>query len=108
MIVKSSASKAKVFEGVYRKVLAAGEKMMVVEFSFEKNACVPMHRHAHEQVGYVVEGRFKLTIDDEEYIIEKGDSYFIRSNAEHAALALEKSLAIDIFSPPREDYLAKK
>ncbi len=109
MIAKSEdGMKVKMFEGVFRKTLASGERITLVEFYFEKGASVPLHRHVHEQIGYVVRGGLELVIDGRKYIVQEGENYLIPSNVEHSAIALEESVAVDAFSPPREDYLSKK
>lgn len=100
--------KVKMFEGVFRKTLASGERITLVEFSFEKGASVPLHRHVHKQIGYVVRGRLELEIDGRKYIVPEGESYLIPSDVEHSAIALEESVAVDAFSPLRKDYLNKK
>nr|HDO81582.1 cupin domain-containing protein [Candidatus Bathyarchaeota archaeon] len=92
-------------EGVWRRTLATGEKMMIVEFSFEAGAKIPTHSHPHEQVGYVVEGEIKLVVDGKEYTLEEGDSYLIPPNTEHSATTPVRAKVVDVFSPPREDYL---
>lgn len=105
MIIKSGKTKTvEMFEGVHRKTLAVGEKMMLVEFTFHKGSIVPIHTHPNEQVGYIVKGKVKLIIGEKEHLLETGDSYYIQSNIEHGATLIEESIIIDVFSPPREDY----
>ena len=84
---------------------AYGERIMMSFVYFEPNSLVPEHSHPHEQMGMVVEGQFRLTVKGESKIIKKGDVYLVPSNAKHSAQALSDSaVALDIFSPPREDY----
>ncbi len=105
MIVKSKEAKTvKMFEGVTRKTLAIGEKMLLAEFTFRRGAIVPSHTHPHEQVGYVVKGKVNLRIGEQKYLLGTGDSYYIKPNMEHSAELIEESVIIDVFSPPREDY----
>ena len=92
-------------EGVTRKILASGGTMMTVQFAFEKGAVGTPHTHPHEQVGYVVEGRFELTYDDQETIIEAGDTYYVPSNTLHGVVALEAGVLLDVFTPQRQDFL---
>jgi quercetin dioxygenase-like cupin family protein len=77
---------------------------MVIEVTLDKGAVVPMHDHPHEQVGYVVRGRVQFVINGETLIAETGDSYAIAGGIPHEATALEDSVVIDVFSPPREEY----
>jgi len=92
-------------EGVSRKILASGGTMMTVQFAFDKGAVGPPHTHPHEQVGYVLQGRFELAFDDEKTIIEVGDTYYVPSNTLHGVVALEDGILLDVFTPQREDFL---
>ncbi len=92
-------------EGVSRKILASGGDMMTVQFTFEKGAVGTPHTHVHEQVGYVLQGRFQLTLGDEKTIIEAGDTYYVPSNAVHGVVALEDGVLLDVFTPQRQDFL---
>ena len=92
-------------EGVTRKILASGGGMMTVQFDFEEGSIGYLHTHPHEQVGYVVKGRFEITLEDETTIIEAGDTYYVPSGAEHGVVALEEGVLLDVFTPQREDFL---
>lgn len=87
------------------KTLVYGEKSLMVEFRLESGAMLPRHSHPHEQSGYLVAGRLELTIGDEAYQISPGDSWCIPGNVEHGADALADSVAVEVFTPVREDYL---
>ena len=93
-------------EGVTRKILASGGGMMTVQFDFEEGSIGYLHTHPHEQVGYVVRGRFEITLEDETTIIEAGDTYYVPSGAQHGVVALEEGTLLDVFTPQREDFLA--
>lgn len=84
-----------------------GEKTLMAEFRLEKGAKLPAHSHPHEQTGYMVSGCMNLTIGGNSCRIEAGDSWCIPGDVEHYAEALEDSVAIEIFSPVREDYIVK-
>ena len=106
MFVRNSDVRpVEMLKGVVRRTLAIGEKMMVVQITIEKGSAVPRHKHPHEQVGYLAEGRMKLTIGGETAELIPGDSYHIPPNIEHSATAIEALVAVDIFCPPREDYM---
>jgi quercetin dioxygenase-like cupin family protein len=94
--------------GIRLKTLAYGEKTLLSEFRMEAHNMLPRHAHYHEQTGYLVEGRIKLTIGQETFEVGPGDSWCIPGNTEHNAEILENSLAIEVFSPLREDYLPEK
>jgi unsaturated pyranuronate lyase len=100
----ADAAPVQMFPGLVRRTLADGESMMMCEFTFETGVTVPNHTHPHEQVGYVVSGRVRMTIEDESFELGPGDSYHAPSNVPHSALTLQPSVVVDTFSPPREDY----
>ena len=93
------------FPGVMISV-AWGEKIMMSFVDLEPHSMIPRHSHPHEQMGMVLEGKFEFTIGEEVKLLHKGDSYLVPSGVEHSVKALEsKTQALDIFSPPREDYM---
>ena len=92
-------------DGVSRKILASGGAMMTVQFAFEKGAVGTPHTHPHEQVGYVLEGSFELTLGSEKTMLEVGDTYYVPSNAVHGVVALEDGVLLDVFTPQRQDFL---
>ena len=87
------------------KTLVHGEKTLLAEFRLAKGAVLPKHSHPHEQTGYLVSGRMDLSIGSETHAVSPGDSWCIPGDAEHSAVAREDSVAIEVFSPVREDYL---
>lgn len=85
--------------------LAWGEKIMLSLVEIGPGSVVPMHSHPHEQAGIVVEGEFDFIIGGEKRRMRRGDMYIIPGGVEHSAIGLDKkTVALDIFSPPREDY----
>jgi len=106
MYVKiAGVEKSDLGEGVTRKILASGGTMMTVQFSFEKGAVGTPHTHVHEQVGYVLQGRFELTLGNEKTTLEMGDTYYVPSNTVHGVVALEDGILLDVFTPQRQDFL---
>ena len=91
--------------GVELKTLVHGDKTLMVEFLLDKGRQLPMHSHPHEQTGYLVNGHIRLTIGAAEYDVMPGDSWCIPCGVEHGAEVVEDSVAIEVFSPVREDYL---
>ncbi len=90
--------------GVWRRTLAWGERLMVVQVVLEEGAVVPAHRHPHEQITYVIEGKLSMSVEGRSYVLEAGDSLLFPASAEHGATALQRTLVVDTFSPPREEY----
>ncbi len=91
--------------GIGRKTLVHGEKTLMTEFQLRKGSVPPRHSHPHEQTGYLVTVCIRLLIGTEEYEALAGDSWCIPGGVEHGADILEDSVAIEVFSPVRDDYL---
>ena len=93
-------------KGVTRKILATGGGLMTVEFHFDRGSVGSPHSHPHEQVGYVVSGKFAFTLAGTTTVLAPGDSYYVPSGVVHGAEALEEGVLLDVFTPQREDFLA--
>jgi quercetin dioxygenase-like cupin family protein len=87
--------------------LVVGNKIMLARVFLKKGAHVPMHQHHNEQVTYILEGALKFAIDGREIVVYAGEVLCIPSNMPHEAWALEDTLDLDVFDPPREDWLNK-
>ncbi|HJX61560.1 MAG TPA: cupin domain-containing protein [Dehalococcoidia bacterium] len=106
LVHRSSATPVEMLPGVVRRTLTEGERMMLIEVTLAQGAVVPPHTHPHEQIGYLASGRLLFEVGDERRELTAGDSWLVPSNVSHQVTALEPSVAIDIFSPPREEYRA--
>lgn len=91
--------------GIEIKTLVYGEKTLMTEFVLSKGSTLPRHAHPHEQTGYLVRGRIRLSIGEETHDVAPGDSWCIGGDVEHGAEIVEDSVAIEVFSPVREDYV---
>jgi len=87
--------------------MVVGEKLMLARVFLKKGAHVPEHHHHNEQVTYILEGALKFAIDGKEIVVRAGEVLCIPSNMPHEAWALEDTLDLDVFTPPREDWLNK-
>jgi quercetin dioxygenase-like cupin family protein len=98
--------KEKVTDVIYRRVIS-GERAMLAQIYLEKGASVPMHSHENEQFTYLLEGTLKFWIGEEreEMILHAGEVLHIPPNVPHRAEALEDCVDVDVFSPPRQDWL---
>lgn len=94
-----------VLPGIKLKTLVYGEKTLFTEFRMNAGAVLPRHTHVHEQTGYLTKGKIRLTIGKEAFEVETGDSWCVPSNMEHSAEILKDSVAVEVFSPVREEYL---
>lgn len=93
-------------DGIEMKTLISGEKTLMTEFRLRKGACLPDHAHPHEQTGYMISGRMRLRIGAETFMAEPGDSWCIPGDMQHGADILEDTVAVEVFSPVREEYLS--
>jgi len=87
--------------------MVVGDKLMLARVFLKKDAHVPQHYHHNEQVTYILEGALKFAIDGQEIVVRAGEVLCIPSNMPHEAWALEDTLDLDVFNPPREDWLNK-
>lgn len=95
-----------VAEGIQRQMIW-GERLMVCRLSLAPGIVTPVHSHPHEQITMVECGRVRFTVAGAERIASAGDVLFFPSGLEHGATMLEEPVVlVDIFSPPREDFLA--
>ena len=94
------------FPGVTIRVFSSAQVMLsLVEMA--PGALIPPHQHPHEQLGIWLEGEAEGTIGDQRRTIRPGDCYYIPGNAQHSfRVGPAAARALDIFNPPREDYLA--
>ena len=98
-----------VTDGIERRIIT-GEKTMLTHVYLKKGAVVPKHAHHNEQITYILEGTLRFWFGDEEsepVDVRAGEVLHIPSNVPHRAEALEDTLDVDIFSPPRQDWLDK-
>ena len=90
--------------------LITGEHMMLAHVYLKKGCIVPRHRHENEQLTYILEGALRFWIgedESEELVVRAGEVLHLPSNVWHKAEALHDTLDVDVFSPPREDWLKK-
>ena len=100
----SECSPHTIFPGVQVRTCAA-DKMMLSVVEIAPRAVVEEHAHPHEQVGMVLEGLAVFVIGGEEKTLKAGDLYRIPGGVRHKVHALDEPVrALDIFTPPREDY----
>jgi unsaturated pyranuronate lyase len=94
-------------EGLDRRLIST-DRMMLAHVYLEQGTVVPKHEHENEQLTYILEGvlRFWLGEDESEIVdVAAGEVLHIPSHLPHKAEALERTLDVDIFQPPRQDWL---
>jgi quercetin dioxygenase-like cupin family protein len=96
--------------GLLDRRLITGDRMMLAHVYLKKGCIVPKHQHENEQLTYILEGALKFWIGDDEsqeLVVRAGEVLHIPSMVWHKAEALEDTLDVDIFDPPRQDWLNK-
>jgi quercetin dioxygenase-like cupin family protein len=91
--------------GIRRRTLGHGAETLMAEFRLRAGSPLPIHDHPQEQTGYLVSGRLLLTIAGETYAVAPGDSWSIPGGVPHGADVLADAVAVEVFSPVREDFL---
>jgi quercetin dioxygenase-like cupin family protein len=88
-----------------RRRMIVGAKEMLVRWEFSKGAVAARHSHPHEQIVVMVHGKLRLVVGNSETVMGRDDIVIIPPDTPHEAEALEDTIVIDVFSPPREDFL---
>ena len=104
-----SMRKERVSDMLERRLIT-GDRMMLAHVYLKKGCIVPRHSHENEQLTYILEGALKFWIgedESEEITVRAGEVLLIPSQVPHKAEALEETLDVDVFSPPRQDWLEK-
>ncbi len=99
---------AEAMKGGISRRLITGKNVMIAHVYLKKGDDVPQHSHMNEQITYILEGALKFWLGPEgaeELTVHAGEVLVIPSNLPHRALALEDTLDVDVFNPPREDWL---
>lgn len=96
-------------KGVKRWVLLFGEKLMLVVYQMDPGASFPIHSHPHEQIGYVLRGNICYITDAGKELLKEGTAYLFSSNERHGSENPGPGVVfvIDVFAPPREDFLRR-
>ena len=92
---------------LFDRQLVVGEQLMVSRILMKKGCVVPLHQHVNEQLSYILEGALKFWIDGKEIVVHAGEVLCIPSNMPHKAEALVDTVDLDVFNPPREDWIGK-
>jgi len=86
--------------------LVVGQNIMLARVLLKKGCVVPEHSHPNEQVTYILEGALKFWIDGKEILIRSGETLTIPPNMPHKAEAVEDTVDLDVFCPPRADWMS--
>ena len=102
---KNSISFKALIPGVKMRTLVFEQKTILCEFHLEKGYRLPLHDHPYEQTGYLLSGKLNFRIGEDWFLTEPGDSWCIPENVQHEVEIIENSVAFELFSPIRKDYL---
>ena len=94
--------------GTITRRFVTSSKLMIAQVTLPKGNIVPAHRHHNEQVTYMISGTLRFLFgeeQDEEVIVNAGEVLFIPGNLLHSAEALEDTFELDVFNPPRADWI---
>jgi quercetin dioxygenase-like cupin family protein len=90
-----------------QRQFVVGREIMLARVLLKKGCIVPEHSHSNEQLTYILEGALKFWIDGQEIVVHAGETLSIPSHMPHKAEALEDTVDLDVFSPPRADWINK-
>jgi quercetin dioxygenase-like cupin family protein len=90
-----------------QRQFVVGQEIMLARVLLKKGCIVPEHFHHNEQLTYIVEGALKFWIDNQEIVVHAGEVLCIPANMPHKAEAMEDTVDLDIFTPPRADWINK-
>jgi len=90
-----------------QRQFVVGQEVMLARVLLKKGCIVPEHSHHNEQITYILEGALKFSIDGREIVVHSGEVLTIPPNMPHKAEAVEDTVDLDIFNPPRADWINK-
>ncbi len=90
-----------------QRQFVVGEGMMIARVLLKKGCVVPRHSHHNEQLTYILEGALEFDIEGKKIVVRAGEVLCIPPHLPHEAIALEDTVDLDVFNPPREDWINK-
>jgi len=90
-----------------QRQFVVGGELMLARALLKKGCLVPRHSHINEQLTYILEGALELDIEGKKIVVRQGEVLCIPPNVPHEALALEDTVDLDVFNPPRQDWIEK-
>ena len=90
-----------------QRQFVVGQEIMLARVLLKKGCIVPEHSHHNEQLTYILEGALKFWVDGKEIAVNAGETLCIPSNMPHKAEAIEDTVDLDVFAPPRADWINK-
>jgi quercetin dioxygenase-like cupin family protein len=101
----SEATAVEMLPGIFRRTMTETPNMMLCEITLRAGSGVPPHQHPHDQIGYVVQGKIRMLMGEQEVLFAAGDSYAIPGGTLHSGFPVDGDcVVVDIFHPVREEY----
>lgn len=91
---------------LFRRQFVYGQEAMLARIEILKGCLVPEHHHVNEQISFILSGSMRFVLGGEERIVHAGEVLVIPSNLPHSGEALEDCIGIDVFAPPRADWIS--
>jgi len=107
VIKAGEGQKLYVFKEIKSEIIFSSGRTMFLLVDMKPGQIIPEHRHPHEQMGICLKGKAEFTSGEDKFPVEAGTFYWIKPNEPHSVKVIEESTFLDVFSPPREDYLEK-
>ena len=106
---KEEGKKFSAIKGVLNNILVSGDRIMLMNIELEPKIEIPLHSHVHEQAGICLKGEVEFQGEGKTAIVKTNDIYLFQSNEKQGAKVVgnEKAVLLEVFSPPREEFLAK-
>lgn len=107
-VIKTGKGKTfHIFEDIIGEILFSSPKMTFLLINLNAGQIVPAHKHPHEQMGVCLKGKAEILVEGKKFLVDSGSFYWMKPNEKHKVNVLKTSTFLDVFSPPREDYLKK-
>jgi quercetin dioxygenase-like cupin family protein len=91
---------------LFARQVIHGDSMTVAKVYLAKGCVVPEHSHPNEQISMMEKGALRFVLNGQEVLVKAGETIRIPANVPHSAVAIEDSIATDLFSPPRQDWIS--
>jgi len=107
LVIRSNEVPPKVLSALAQRRTVRGENLMITRYEVKAGAEFEAHSHPEEQMGYVIQGRVEFFVgeNEERHVFEAGTFFHFAPNERHRSRVLEDAMVIDVFSPPRPEYV---
>jgi len=109
LVIRSNEVPPKVLSALAQRRTVTGDTLMITRYEAKAGAEFEAHSHPEEQMGYVIKGRVEFFVgeNEERHVFEAGSFFRFAPNERHRSRVLEDAMVVDVFSPPRPEYVAE-